>query len=177
MDDVLTGASTPDEAMYLRQELNDLLQKAGMTLRKWRVTDLEVLATIPADLQEKNELYISSDMQLGNKALGLLWNCSSDQMHVVVPSIQTDQVPTKRLVASSAARIYDILGWFSLAVATIKILLQRVWETGGSWDDPPAEGLARLELGPAISSDKGHKKITFQLSQNPCRDSDPWVRR
>ena len=80
VDDVLTGASTPDEAMYLRQELNDLLQKAGMTLCKWRVTDPEVLATIPADLQEKNELYISSDIQLGNKALGLHWNCSFDQM-------------------------------------------------------------------------------------------------
>ena len=105
MDHVLTGASTPDEAMYLRQELNDFLQKAGMTHRKWRVTDHEVLATISADLQEKNELYISSDMQLGNKALRLHWNCSSDKMHVVVPSIQTDQVPTKRLVASSAARV------------------------------------------------------------------------
>ena len=162
VDNVLTGASTPDEAMYLRQELNDLLQKAGMTLRKWRVTDPKVHATIPADLQENNELYISSDMQLGNKALGLHWNCSSDQKHVVVPSIQTDQVPTKRLVASSAARVYDILGWFSLAVATIKILLQRVWETGGSWDDPipePMQKAWREELGPAISSDKEHTKI------------------
>ena len=143
VDDVVTGDSTPDEAMYLHQELNDLLQKAGMTLRKWRVTDPEVLATIPADLQEKNELYISSDMQLGHKALGLDWNCSSDQIHVVVPSTQTDQVPTKRLMAASAAWVYDILGWFSPAVATIKILQQRVWETGGSWDNPIPEPLQK----------------------------------
>ena len=56
---------------YLCQELNGLLQKAGMTLCKWRVTDPEVFATIPADLQENNELYISSDMQLGHKTFGV----------------------------------------------------------------------------------------------------------
>ena len=36
VDDVLTGAQTVEQAVHLRQELNLLLGKGLMTLRKWR---------------------------------------------------------------------------------------------------------------------------------------------
>ena len=36
VDDVLTGAYYLEEATHIRNELNQLLQKACMTLRKWR---------------------------------------------------------------------------------------------------------------------------------------------
>ena len=36
VDDCLTGSDTVEEAVELRQELNQLLSKACITLRKWR---------------------------------------------------------------------------------------------------------------------------------------------
>ena len=52
-------------------------------------------------------------------------------LYIVVPTIQDLSHPTKRDIAS---RVYDLLGWFSPSVVQAKILLQRVWETGGGWD-------------------------------------------
>lgn len=44
---------------------------------------------------------------------------------------------TKRTLVSDVAKIYmyDILGWYSPTIITMKILLQKTWEAGISWDD------------------------------------------
>ena len=41
---------------------------------------------------------------------------------------------TKRGFVSDIAKMYDVLGWFSPTIIKVKILLQRVWETGVDWD-------------------------------------------
>ena len=71
VDDCLTGAETVEEAVELRQELNQLLSKACMTLRKWRSNSSAMLDTIPSSLRETSSLSIALTPTQCGKALGL----------------------------------------------------------------------------------------------------------
>ena len=46
VDDVLTGAQTVEQAVHQRQELNLLLGKGLMTLRKWRASHTSAASTL-----------------------------------------------------------------------------------------------------------------------------------
>ena len=56
VDDCLTGAPTVSEALDLRMELNNLLDRAGMTLRKLRSNSSDLLISIPEQLKETSDL-------------------------------------------------------------------------------------------------------------------------
>ena len=142
VDDCFTGAQTVTEATALKKQLYDLLQKAGMTLRKWRSNSQEFLQTVPSDLQEQGDLLIS-DPSGSIKALGLHWDIKADNFHVSVPSISDEVVPTKRLIASSAAKVFDVLGWYSPVVLKAKLILQQLWTLNLSWDEPIPEDFAQ----------------------------------
>ena len=134
VDDVLTGTESMKQARMIREELNGLLGEAQIKLRKWQSDSKELLETVPIDLREKDWLQMLSDNCHGVKALGVIWNTDSDTLHVSVLPITLDRrAPTKREVASIAAKIFDVLGWFS-PVVRIKILLQKIWEPGLGWD-------------------------------------------
>ncbi len=47
VDDCLMGADTEKEAQDLQQEVTSLVSKGKLTLRKWRSSSKEVLASIP----------------------------------------------------------------------------------------------------------------------------------
>ena len=142
VDDVLTGSPNMNEAVKLRTELNGLLAEAGMKLRKWRSSSTDVLDTIPEELKESSGLQIVAEPSYGSKTLGIYWDTVSDNMHVSVPSVDSKTNPTKREVASSAAKVFDTLEWFAPAVVWVKVLLQKVWESGVDWDDPIPDNLA-----------------------------------
>ncbi len=62
VDDYLSGASTVAEAVRIRTELCDLLNIAGMTLRKWRSSNDSFKSTIPTDIIEtENPLIAPTD--------------------------------------------------------------------------------------------------------------------
>ncbi len=52
VDDYLARASSVEEAVQIRTELCDLLNKAGITLRKWRSSNNDFKETIPSDIIE-----------------------------------------------------------------------------------------------------------------------------
>ena len=130
VDDVLTGAPSTQEGMVLHMQLNDLLSKAAMLLRKWRSNSATVLESLPAELREKEDIHLSPDTQPGPKILRIHWNAKLDNMFVSIPNIVATSSPTKREVASTAAKIYDLLGW----TVKIKMLLQNLWEADSDWD-------------------------------------------
>ena len=144
VDDVLTGADTLTEAVSIRAELNGLLNKACMTLRKWRTNSPELLDTIPEELWEKDSLQLLAAPGDCQKALGIHWDTGRDQFHVATPSLSPHAGPTKRQVASDMARTFDLLGWFSPAVVIVKILLQKLWKLGMTWNEPVPESLAAV---------------------------------
>ena len=122
VDDCLTGAEDVPAAIQLQQDLFHLLEKAGMTLRKCRSNSTEVMESITEELREKDKELIVSDSSDCAKTLGIHWHTTEDLLFVAIP-ILDDKVPTKRSVASSVARLYDILGWFAPITLYIKTLL------------------------------------------------------
>ncbi len=122
VDDFLSGASTIDKTNALRVELCSLLQSAGMTLRKWRTNSCSFRDTIPQDLIETADLQLPAPLA-STKALGMHWDVQHNTLHVATPEAEDSSI-TKRLVASRAAKIYDIMGLFTPATITAKIILQ-----------------------------------------------------
>ncbi len=139
VDDCIAGANNLEEAVEIRQQLNNLLSKASMTLRKWRSSSADLLQTIPEELQEETtEEDSPSSIQ---KALGIHWEVEGDVMYVAIPNFEREVEATKRTLASDAAKVYDIMGWFSPAILYIKLLLQKLWKEKIGWDDPVPEAI------------------------------------
>src|SRR5215475_4177927 len=55
VDDLLSGTSTLQEAVEVKQELSTLLDTAGFPLRKWASNNSNFLNTIPEELQETKQ--------------------------------------------------------------------------------------------------------------------------
>ncbi len=98
MDDCLTGANNLEEATHIREALNHLMDKAQMTLRKWRSNSIDLKAKIPEGLLEKDEVQLISAPSSCHKALGVHWNTANDSLHIATPTLEDIDLPTKRQV-------------------------------------------------------------------------------
>ena len=170
MDDCLTGANSVQEACSLRQELNQLLNKAHMTLRKWRTNSSELLATIPEELRETSNLDISLSPTEHGKALGLRWDTSSDVLYVCTSEFSSDLLATKCSVSSIIAKTFDLMGWYAPAVLPAKLILQELWTLRLGWDEPLPETLQQqwkwwLSELPLINRHPVSRYIGKSLSQ------------
>ncbi len=113
-----------------------------MTLRKWRTNSTSFRDTIPQDLIETADLQLPAQAPLASsKALGMHWDVQHDTLHIATPEAEDFSI-TKRLVASRAAKIYDIMDLFTPATITAKLILQEAWKCQTSWDEPLPESLA-----------------------------------
>ena len=119
-------------------------------MRKWRSSTTQVMEHISLDLHEQSALKNLTDDQSSQhqKALGMVWDVSSDNIFVSIGTTD-DPNPTKRGVVSDIARTFDILGWISPTIVCMKILFQHLWELKLGLDDEIPE-----ELQNNISSGK-----------------------
>ena len=69
VDDCLTGVSSLQEATVIRESLNQLLGKACMTHQKWRSNSRDLLATVPDDLKEKENIQLKGISQSSGSSL------------------------------------------------------------------------------------------------------------
>ena len=145
VDDFLGGAATPQEAVELFTQLRNILLKGGFSLRKWRSSSSEVLQNIPQELQEVNPVKdaTSPHSKTQSKALGLQWDSKNDTMSPSI-SIPSSYRTTKRGLISDVSRMYDILGWIAPAVLPMKLLYQKLWQTGHEWDEEVSPELLDL---------------------------------
>ncbi len=143
MDDLLTGSDSVDSTYELWKQSTDLCQEAGFLLRKIRSNSPAFLSRIPEDLLENEKtMILSTDSSLHGKYLGIHWDTFRDVFYVSLPTLSVDEVPTKRFVASAAAKVFDIMGWFGPVILTIHAFLQHLWKLKLNWDDPiPQEHL------------------------------------
>ena len=135
VDDYLTGADTVEEAVHIREELNALLAKACINLRKGRSNSTDLLQTIPDIIKEKEDVHLFSVPTDCHKALGIHWHTTKDTLHVATPIIEKHVYPTKRQISSDVAKTSDILGWFAPAMVIAKVLLQCLWQLNVGWDE------------------------------------------
>ena len=114
-----------------------------MKLRNFRTNIPELRAKIPPVLLESDNLDIRASTGSSHKALGLHWKKSSDTLHVSTPQVSHQQVCSKRTVASLAAKVFDIIGWFSPVVVVATLIIREICDAGLSWDELLPEVLQR----------------------------------
>ena len=137
VDDLLSGSSTTEEAIHLRDGITSLLHTAGFELRKWASNSEQFLNGIPENSRESQRLAL--DSKDGVSTLGLLWLPKKDQLQVKnsnpFPTTNV-KIDTKRKVLAQVAPIFDPLGLISPSVIVYKTYLQRLWQDKLPWDEP-----------------------------------------
>lgn len=135
VDDLLSGADCIQAAKNLQTEIIRLLKSGGFSIRKWSSNCPELLTHISPENREV-ELPLSTDVNSTIKKLGLHWNPNSDHFKFTFKdSSNSSSNPTKRLVLSEIAKLFDPLGWLSPCIITPKIIMQEIWLSGINWDD------------------------------------------
>jgi hypothetical protein len=144
MDDSLDSVADDAEAKSLYAQLAKLWSLAGMRARKWLSNSAEVLKAIPeGDRAARAELLLEGEAAT-SKTLGVSWRATDDVLAVTFEQKAVSQVMTKRQLLRSIAGVFDPCGFVAPFVVRGKMLLQRVWQLGGDWDD---------ELEPELSKE------------------------
>lgn len=135
VDNALFGSNDFQEAEETQYQLNALLQSGGMHLHKWSSNDERLLVPIPPE--DRDTFVDIGDSGANNviKTLGLLWNPTTDEFVFLASPPASIEIPTKRQVLSTIAKVYDPLGLISPVVVIAKILMQRLWISKLAWDD------------------------------------------
>ncbi|XP_058836070.1 uncharacterized protein LOC131692798 [Topomyia yanbarensis] len=163
MDDMLTGVDNEAEGSELCRQLLQLLQSAGLSLRKWSSNSSTILSEIPPELRDERSTLALDSPITQIKTLGLHWQPSDDVFRYSVPKWSQEGPISRRIVLSDTARLYDPLGLIGPVVVIAKLFVQTLWRTSNNWDDPLDEAQQQHWL-------EFHSMITLHwLSSSPSR--------
>ncbi|XP_062537886.1 uncharacterized protein LOC134206213 [Armigeres subalbatus] len=141
VDDMLTSVETEIEAEKLAKEVEYIHGQAGFQIHNWLSNSQNVLTRLGSEVRNERSLNTTAE-HASDKVLGMWW-CTATDMLTFKVSLRHDSdllsgraVPTKRQVLSTLMRIYDPLGLIANFLMFLKILLQEIWRSGVSWDEP-----------------------------------------
>nr|CAI5853378.1 unnamed protein product [Callosobruchus analis] len=133
VDDLLTGATDVEQAKQLCRQIHDIFITRGFQLRKWRSNRLEAIQDFSHD---SKHIEFSLNKEQEAKTLGLTWNSGIDCLSYMVTSSKCfAEKVTKRAILSKVASIFDPMGLLAPCIILAKILLQKLWVEGLSWDE------------------------------------------
>lgn len=131
VDDAFLGADSKAEAKEIQSQVDQLLKKACLELRKWSANSEDLL---PDASTSTSEFFIEPTGDDKKTVLGIAWSPQRDEFSIKVQPIQVE-APTKRIILSNTARLYDPLGWLAPFVIRPKLLMQALWLAKRDWDD------------------------------------------
>ncbi|XP_062700456.1 uncharacterized protein LOC134284909 [Aedes albopictus] len=134
VDDLTSGAKSVAEAIHLVKEINEIVESAGFTLRKWSSNSAAVLESLPEISTTPIQIQFPDERDMV-KALGIHWVPDKDVLTIKV-SLHTDGPNTKHQLLSDSARLFDPFGWFAPVIVRAKILFQHCWLYDLNWHDP-----------------------------------------
>jgi len=134
VDNLLSGASTIEEALQIKQEITTVLSKGQFFLQKWASNHPQVFSAVNPEERDNYSLDLVEDSPI--KTIGLYWHPASDTFGVNICTPQFTPTITKRQVLSFTAKIFDPLSWLAPVTITPKIFLQTLWKEQYGWDDP-----------------------------------------
>ncbi|XP_025191316.1 uncharacterized protein LOC112591650 [Melanaphis sacchari] len=135
VDDICYGADTITEAVAVQSELNLVLARSGLELRKWSSNTHAILHAMPADHCVVKSMSFADDDSIGTKVLGIHWHPNDDYFSCEL-RLEGSPTFTKRGILSLTAQFFDPLGFFAPAIFLAKYIMQRTWQTACEWDGP-----------------------------------------
>ncbi|XP_058827235.1 uncharacterized protein LOC131687200 [Topomyia yanbarensis] len=142
VDDLLVSVESTEEAIQLAKDIRRIHAQGGFEIRNWLSNSVPVLQELKQRPTEEKDLNFSEELTT-EKILGLWWNTSTDRLTFKVNWSRYDaslmdgsRVPTKRELLSILMSIFDPIGLVAHFLAYLKVLLQDVWRSGVSWDEP-----------------------------------------
>lgn len=141
VDDMLSSVESEDEAIELARDVRYVHAQAGFEIRHWLSNSQRVVNALGAEQSEGKSLDIGKE-HATEKVLGMWWCTDTDTFTFKVsPRIDNallsgELVPTKRQVLRTLMMVYDPLGLIANFLMFLKILLQEIWRSGISWDEP-----------------------------------------
>ena len=133
MDDIMTSLETEDEAVDARDELIELLGKAGFKIRRWCSNRPKVLEDIPVEDRVANVNIEESELPC-MKALGIQWNAEVDVFTFLL-KLPQDIEYTKRGFLKKLATLFDPLQMLAPFTVRARMAMQETWLLGLGWDD------------------------------------------
>lgn len=109
------------KVVEIKRQVKGLLSRGQFPIHKWCSNESAVLDD---ELEVDKEKLLTFDDRTGiAKALGLVWNLTSDNFLFNFLKILPDGPATKRAVLSTVARTYDPLGLIAPIITKAKIPL------------------------------------------------------
>ena len=102
-DDVLKSVPNEGRAIWLAQQLIELMKKGGFHLTKFSSNSRKFLAMLPEKERANPELNLDLDDLLIGRVLGLHWDANSNTFQFKV--IPTSKLPTKRGILSTVSSL------------------------------------------------------------------------
>ena len=138
VDDLLHSSKTVENAVQLRQEIQQLLQQGGFHIRKWICNSSDVMSTIPPAEHAPNSsrCIVEHDdpaFVATQKTLGVSWSAEHDYFTFMYPEPE-DIKFTKRGVLSQMCRLFDPRGQLCPFTIRSRVLFQDTCVRGKSWD-------------------------------------------
>lgn len=146
VDDSVRSVPSSFEGWRIFLEGKLLLREAGFNLRKWATNDERLRKAIVEEECGKKE-YSERSQEEFIKVLGMKWHQYEDTLHFDVTGLKdflSEKQPTKRIVLSAMARIFDPLGIVAPFTVRLKVLFQKLWKMNYAWDE---------ELKPPLKND------------------------
>ncbi|XP_065893821.1 uncharacterized protein [Dysidea avara] len=129
VDNILSGCDTEEEVVQYYTQARTIMGNAKFNLRSWSSNSQQ--------LQELVAKEKTGDPSTTVGILGLQWNIATDTLSLSPKKLSTNtSLLTKRDVLQTSSQIYDPLGWATPITIKAKILLQDIWQSKLSWDEP-----------------------------------------
>ncbi|XP_063986879.1 uncharacterized protein LOC135167504 [Diachasmimorpha longicaudata] len=131
VDDICGGADEEDDLHFVAQQVAELCWAGGFPLAKWHSNSPSLLrALTPGGFSQSPKPLEDST----TKILGLKWDPSDDRLRFSI-HLSVGVKPSKRIVLSEIAQLFDPLGLLSPVVIRAKALLQQLWLEKLDWDE------------------------------------------
>ncbi|XP_059223095.1 uncharacterized protein LOC131996913 [Stomoxys calcitrans] len=139
VDDWLHSCETEEELIALATAVRDIHKEGGFEMRNWISNSAYVLESLTGKTAQLKKCIQPSEPE-HEKILGMWWLPQTDEFTFIkkfTSDLTGEREPiTKRRMLRVIMQIFDPLGFLGNYLIYAKIILQDVWRSGVSWDEP-----------------------------------------